>query len=55
VLPSLLKDIFNADEGGLFSSLFPDKTSGFQKIKAVLEAGGLKILLLCLLVRANMD
>jgi hypothetical protein len=56
VLPSLLsehylKDIFNTDEGGLFSNLLPDKTSGFQKMKTVLEAGGVKILLLCLLVK----
>lgn len=50
MLPSLqsehyLKDIFNTNEGGLFSNLLPDKTSGFQKKKTVLEAGGVKILL----------
>jgi hypothetical protein len=47
--------MFNADEGGLCSNLLPDKISGFWKMKAILEAGGVKILLLCLLVNANMD
>jgi hypothetical protein len=60
VLPSLLsehylKDIFNTDECGLFSNLLPDKTSSFQKMKTVLEAKGVKMILLCLLVTGNMD